>query len=358
MDRFVTIIPQKENGEIIGRNEYIKNIRNLVSNNNSFCVYGPVGVGKTFLLKHALRGVNYVELTSELLKNDFLERIKNTKIHLLADDLEVTEALSLGTTIIVSEKPVENFNCMKIEPLSTTDIVSIGLKKCPKMDPRYVTDCANDSCGDIRQFLYMLDSFSDVPDLFKSPKDFLYDMVCVGGDIEPRDLLGCSIAEHGYSWGIIHENYPDAPGVDIAQLADYMSYADIKDVDIYSGYSDTHGSIFSLFGVVLPAIAIDHSLDRKTMRPGSAWTKFNNFKMRFRRFKSMTNKKFMTTVDVDSLMVIAQHCKKDPNNCIEMLTAYGFESMDVDMMNHLCLENKIKPRVLQTIKNKLKLLDK
>jgi hypothetical protein len=159
--------------------------------------------------------------------------------------------------------------------------------------------------------------------------------------------------EHGYSWGIIHENYLDAPGVSIEKIADMMSIADLKDEEMYNGYSS--GNIFSLFGIVMPAIDIAHSLDKSTMRPGSAWTKFNNYKMRFRRYNDL---KIRSGIDVDKLMVLSLHCKSNPNDAVAMLRHYGIESADVDMMNHISLINKIKPRVLQNIKNKLKSVNK
>jgi hypothetical protein len=356
MDRYVTIKPQKENEEIIGRDQYLKNIKSLLETNNSFCVYGALGIGKTFLLEHALSDVNYIELSSENLKSDFLERIKTTRVHVLADDLEVTEPLSRGSTILVSNKIVENFNCMKIEPLVLDDIITIGTKRFPKLSNQYIKRCAIDCKGNIRHFLYLLENFTSKRDLFKSPKDLVYDLVCQDGEVDPRDYIGKHVTEHGYSWGIIHENYTDIPDINIEQMAEYMSHADLKDVDIYNGYS--HANIFSLFGVILPAISIDHRLEREHMRPGSAWTKFNNYKMRFRRYQSMTNRKIKSIMDVDSLMVISQYCKNDPNGVIDLLNVYGFESADIDMMNHISLMNKIKPRILQTIKNKLKLNSK
>lgn len=356
MDRYISI-KQKENEEIIiGRDQYLKNIKSLLETNNSFCVYGALGVGKTFLLEHVLSKENYIELSSETHKSDFLERIKTTYIHVLVDDLEVTEPLSLGSTILVSNKPVENFNCMKIDPLAIDDIILIGTRRFPKLSVPHITKCAVESKGNIRHFLYSLENFNGKRDLFKSPKDLVYDLVCKDGDIDPCDYLGVHVSEHGYSWGIIHENYTDLPDIDLIQMSEYMSYADLKDVDLYNGYS--HASIFSLFGVILPAISIDHSLNRENMRPGSAWTKFNNYKMRFRRYQSMTNRKIKATMDIDSLMVISQYCKNDPNGVIGLLSVYGFESADIDMMNHISLTNKIKPRILQSIKNKLKLNSK
>jgi hypothetical protein len=350
MDKFVTVSRQKETEEILGRDTYVKNIQSLVASNASFCVYGSTGVGKSFLLRHALAGLNYIEITSELLKGtDFTTRIKTTCVHVLADDVIVTEPLSLGSTIVVSDSMVENFECMHVEPLSCEVLVEIGLSRHPGADREKLWMHAMQAKGDVRTFLFRLDDFTDVRDMFKTPKDFVYDLVCKGGSLEPRDYVGKTVAEHGYSWGIIHENYLDASGVDLAAIADMMSYADVKDDDIYNGYS--HKAIFSLFAVVLPAIQVDHSLDRGTMRPGSAWTKFNNYKMRHKRYQKLALK---SNINIDSLMVVSQYCKSSPGEVGPLLKYYGIESADIDMMNHLSLINKIKPRVLQSIKSKLK----
>ena len=361
MDQFLISTLQKENEEIIGRGSYIKRIKSLLEANTSFCIYGTIGVGKTFLIEHVLANENYIEVSSEHIKNEFLDKIKNTWVHVLLDDLEVSEPLSLGSTIIISNKIIENFECIKLEPLSHDDIILLGLKKFPKMSRDDISKSAVVSRGDLRNFLYNLQNFKGVRDLFKSPKDLVYDLVCTDGTLDPHDYVCKTINEHGYSWGIVHENYLDARGCidDMAVIAECMSCADIKDEDIYSGYSSHTGtSIFNLYGIILPAIEIDHSLDRDTMRPGSAWTKFNNYKMRYHRYQSTTNRKIQSTMDVDSLMVLSTYCKTKSDEVIDILTSYGFESADIDMMNHLSLINKIKPRVLQVIKNKLKLLTK
>jgi hypothetical protein len=350
MDRFVTLHRKKED-EIIGRDEYIKNIRSLLETNASFCVYGRPGVGKTFLISHALQGFNYIELTQDILKS---KRLQDVCIHVLVEEMDVFEPVSLGSTIVVSDGPVENFDCIRVEPLSLQDMVLLGKNKFPKLADNLIHHHAKESNGDVRTFLFRLDGFACSRDVFKSPKDFVYDLVCSGGSLDPSAYVGKHVMEHGYSWGIIHENYLDAPGASLEKIADMMSIADLKDEEMYNGYSS--GNIFSLFGIVLPAIEISHSLERSSMRPGSAWTKFNNYKMRFRRYNDL---KIRSGMDIDKLMVLSQYCKSCPiADVLPMLQHYGIESADMDMMNHLSLIHKLKPRVLQNIKNKLKSLCK
>jgi hypothetical protein len=110
-----------------------------------------------------------------------------------------------------------------------------------------------------------------------------------------------------------------------------------------------------MFGIVLPALAINHTLERTAMRPGSAWTKFNNYKMRHRKYQELYMR---SRLDVDALLVISEYCKRQPNDVMPLLKSYGLESPDIDLMNHITIINKVKPRVLQNIKTKLKLLNK
>jgi len=346
MDRYVTIGRKKEVEEIVGREVYIQNIQSLLEKNASFCVYGASGVGKSFLVKHALQGFNYVELTHELLKS---ERLKRAHVHVLADDMEVSEPLSLGSTVLVSNDMSTEFDCIRIEPLSIQELVKLGCMRFPTLGEDIVKQYAHECKGDVRTFLFLLQDFRCTKDTFKTPKDFVYDLVCMGGSLDPISYVGKHVMEHGYSWGIVHENYIDAPNVDLAKIADMMSIADLKDEEMYNGYSS--GNIFSLFGIVMPAIEINHSLDKSLMRPGSAWTKFNNYKMRYRRYNDL---KIRSGIDVDKLMVLSQYCKSTPTEVIPKLKHYGIESADVDMMNHLSVIHKIKPRVLQSIKSKLK----
>ena len=83
MDQFVIVKQPKENDKIIGRDSEIKNIKSLIDSNTSFCIYGDIGVGKTFLIEYILTGINYVEISSEMLKSDFLEKIKNNFLKIL-----------------------------------------------------------------------------------------------------------------------------------------------------------------------------------------------------------------------------------------------------------------------------------
>lgn len=359
MDRFVKVIQQKETDNYTGHSAELTALKKIVETNGTVCVYGNYGVGKTHLVQHVLKNTRHIELTQDLIKSNILDRIIDTDTHVFIDDIEESSPIKYktkGALIIISQKMIEEIDCIQIKPLNQEQLIKIGTLKFPGVVPskikKSVQECKD---GNIRNLFFSIENFSFDKDIFKSPKDFVYDLVCSDSTCDPAQFLGVGIHEHGYSWGIIHENYMDSKNIvsKLADVADWMSIADIKDEEMYHGY--THTSIFSLFGVVMPAMVINHSLVREKMRPGSAWTKHNNYKMRSGRYNSLTNRKFKTTVDIDSLHVIAQYCKnKSVTELMPLLNTYGFESADMDMLNHLLLLHKIKVRTLQIIKKEIK----
>lgn len=359
MEKFVIVKKQKESDDFTGRIAEIKVITEIIRDNGTVCIHGAYGIGKTRLAHQCLKNTQYVELTNDLIKSGIFERIADTYTHILVDDIDgpMTTYKTRGALIIISNKIIEEVDSILLEPLLPNDFIKIGTTKFPMVSLEKIKECAKQSAGNIRNFLFALENFSCKIDNFKSPKDFLYDLVCSDSKTNPFDYINTSIVEHGYSWGIIHENYMSSKNVKdlskLATLADCMSIADIKDVEMYTGYS--HTSIFSFFGIILPAITINHTLQQSEMKPGSAWTKYNNYKMRYSRFSSLTNRKFKTTVDVDFLHVLATYCKTKPvSELMPMLNTYGIESADMDMLNHILLINKIKTKNLQTIKKQLK----
>ena len=356
MERFVTVKKQKDFDDYTGHLSEREALKKIINSNGTVCIYGNYGVGKTHLVHHVLKNMQYIELTNDLIKSGILDRISDST-HLLIDDVDVPmPQKTKKALIIISNKMIEELDCIQIHPLTIDELVAIGTKKFPGSSN--IQKYAQQSNGNIRNFFYSIENFSFQKDVFKSPKDFLHDLICDDSDVDPMRYADKIIAEHGNSWCIMHDNYVDSPNVvnldNLANIADCMSLADIKDEEIYSGYLQ-YQCVFNLFGIIIPSVVINHTLKRSTMRPGSFWTKYNNYKMRTSRYSSLTNRVFKTTVDVEFLNVIAQYCKtKSVNELLPLLNTYGFESADMDMLNHILLVNKIKTRTLQSIKKKLK----
>jgi hypothetical protein len=169
------------------------------------------------------------------------------------------------------------------------------------------------------------------------------------------NYIGKSIEDHGYSWGIIHENYPDAVDIDTSyvDIAEWMSVADMIDTVMYDGNWD-FTPIFSLYGIVMPALKINHSLERDAMRPGSAWTKYGNYKMRYSRYKSIYIRNSRFKMDLDAIKLVHSYCVRDGIGAVPLLENCKITAADMDTINHLSLVTKLKPKALGVIKKKLK----
>ena len=62
-------------------------------------------------------------------------------------------------------------------------------------------------------------------------------------------------------------------------------------------------------------------------------------------------KNSLKKVDVDSLMVIRDYCEKGQ---LDLLEDYHIDSQDLDILNHLAIVRKLKPKVLAQLKKYVK----
>ena len=383
MDKFITIT-KKNNcdtnlARFYGNQEAVKKIQDVIFNNGIACLHGDSGTGKTFLVNDILlKNQNVFEINGENIKSkahtvELLARLKFSSVHVIIDDVdtdthgfrEITdriannEKLSRGAIIILSRIPLNITNCENVEllALSVNDMVAFGKNRFSYMNIRDLVELAKKARGNIRNFEMSL-IFSHDKDTFKTPKNMIYDMTCKNSKYpeNPSAYIGKTIYEHGYSWGIIHENYLNASALTdtiYPNIADCMSMADTIDTVMYEGNWDFTW-LFSLYGIVIPAIKIKHTLDRDTMRPGSAWTKYGNYKMRNSKYRSIHDRNAKFKLDLDSLKLIHEYCIKNDDDVIDRLLHYNLTSADMDTINHLSLINKLKPKALNILKKKLK----
>jgi hypothetical protein len=367
MDRFITSKPIKENGEFLGNQGIYDIVTNIVNTNETICLYGDSGVGKTHLVTHVMKSKNYVDLTHELIKvPEFMDRLKTSDCHVVIDDLEsdshtikdifesvkTGHRLSKGSLIIIARNigKVDFCNSVYFDHVDNPTMVTIGRQKYPKEPLRRLELLAKDACGNVRNFLYSI-HFSDTRDIFRTPKDFVCDLLCES-NVNISTYFCASIPEHGYTWDIVHENYPDSKRANIEYIAECMSQADVLDTEIYKGVWELIPA-FSTVSTIMPAFQLNHSLDRSAIRSGSAWTKFGNFKMRDMKYRSMSNRTSYK-LNVETLMLIKTYIQLDRAKALEICKEYKLTSSDMDVINHLALINKLKPKELQSIKKSLK----
>ena len=372
MDRFITITKEKENGEkIIGRSNIISIIKHALDTNKTICIYGDSGVGKTYVTESIIKRYNYIDLDQPILKSkkstlEFLDKSKLSPCHVLIDDShmdvpgwkEITQHISEGNTItrgatIILARDIHKIDfceCVHMEHAPIRDFVSIGSTRFPHVTIETLIEKANKSRGDIRSFLFYLD-FSGEKDMFFTPKGFVHQLVSKNG-LHPADYIGEVIEDHGYSSGIIHENYIDAVSKsdDFHRIIDYISHSDSFDNKLYEGnWSLT--PYFCTESIIAPAMYIGNTLRPETMRPGSCWTKYNNFKMRKGKLQSIYARTGITT---DHTLLLRDYCIHDPDKAYEIMCAYNLEAADLDTINHIAMKTKIKPKTIQKLKTRLK----
>jgi len=372
MDQFITITKEKETAKkVIGRKDIIIALRNALNNNKTICLYGDTGVGKTYVTEAVLTEYRYIELGQRILKSknstlEFLERSAVSRVHVLIDDgntelpgwkeisnyIREGNTISRGCTIILAHDiyKIDFCDCVHMTHAPVRDFVSIGSTQCPHLTKEILIEKAKKSNGDLRSFLFYLD-FSHDKDIFFSPKDFVH-KILTKSDIRPSDYIGEVIEDHGYSSGIVHENYIDAVDKfdEFPKIMDYISHSDSLDGKLYGG-NWALTPFFCTESIIAPAMFIKQSLRYETLRPGSSWTKYNNFRMRQGKLQSIQSRTGMTS---EHLMLLRDYCIHDVDRAYEIIVRYKLEPSDLDIINHLAMLTKIKPKILQKLKTRLK----
>ena len=363
MDKFV-VFKRNDRPEYVGNQSVFDTIKKIVDTNDIVCLYGESGVGKSHLVRDIMNGLNWVDFTHETVRT--LDRLKESDCHVVIDDLESDTHLvkdifeqvksgnriSRGSLIFIARTPnkIDFCNSVQFEKMDEPTMVYIGRLQYPKEPVKRLESLARESRGNIRNFLFSI-TFTCHRDIFKTPRDFISDLLCDHTDEDPRKHLGVCISEHGYIWDIVHENYVDSKNVKIEEISEYMSLSDVIDTKIYNGNWELI-PLFSTLSTVAPALAIDHTLKKSSLRSGSAWTKYGNYKMRLIKYKSIINRT-NKHVDIESLMVMRDLWQADPVKGLEVMRSYGLRGSDIDVINHLALIKKLKAKEIQAIKKSL-----
>lgn len=327
-------------------------------------IWGNPGSGKSFGIRNYF--TNFLELDYDTLRGKqstitYIDRTSNTDLPVIIDDWnivceligarEILKPINKNLTIIISLEPIkEEFEVKSIhwEDRTLEQLKQIAQKYSD--DPEKIHKFSVQCGGNLHVLISSL-TFNSLGerDIFESPKNFIYGLLCQGGDNDTSDCIGESLCEHGYMWGVVQENYTDTPEETMefyADIAGHLSMAGYLDEKIYDG-NWHYLPFFNLHAVIYPASAINHRLSADNLRPGSMWTKYQNMCMRQKKLKNIFQKK----LDVNSLMVIRDYCQ---HGDATMLYDYKLDSQDLDVLNHLSLITKIKPRIMSQLKKALK----
>lgn len=373
MDKYIKIKSIKKNSKIFGQKNLINVLENVLKNNETICVYGDTGSGKTHIVEHVLHGTQFIKLSQDILtsKNsidEYFSRIIESDHHIFIDDIdceilgikEISERKKISNgALIITCKNIEkiNFcNCIQVEKLSNEDLMKLAKFHYPKKDGYEVDNCIKNFDGNVSNFIFSL-GFSHSKDIFKQPKELVCDLICHNSTRPetPMNYIGHVIPEHGYSSAMIHENYPDGVSSidDAVKVIDNISRSDIIDMELYKGNWD-YSDYYNLHGIIKPAKIINHGNDINKIRPGSVWTKFNNFRMRQNKLIDIARR--TRGLGINELVLLGKYCQHRSSDVIPLLLSYGIINSDIDVINHISLRKKIKTKTTQEIKRKLKLL--
>jgi hypothetical protein len=151
---------------------------------------------------------------------------------------------------------------------------------------------------------------------------------------------------------MIYDNYIDGDA-DPCEVLECLSRAAMLDEKIYEGNWHLM-PYFSIESCIHPSILLNHSVPGPDpgpdIRPGSIWTKFQNTCMRLKKVDTMCRRSPRQHLDIDALMLLRDIFEKDQGDVL--IKDYKLEPQDFDVLNHLCIIRKLKPKLISALKKK------
>lgn len=302
-------------------------------------VYGKHGIGKTTFFSR----IKHVKFDHEILKSkertcDFMDMMKYSFVPLVLDDYELIEG-SIGLKelrklrvpfYIVSLDKLTSIECVtdyyefpgvSVEEFAT----SIGLPV------EYVRGLLEKSNGNMTRVVLDIENFTSVRDVFLNSKQYVHTLCTTNS--KKTSFIDKHLFEHGNTFGIIHENYPDF-STDFVNISKSLSDADLIDKKIYADVSWDLMPYFNVSACLIPSLYFEKEPSVSSLRPGSVWTKNSNMLMKMNRLKKLR-------IPRDNIYTWALKA----NNGDDV----PFDPYDLDSINQLSF-TKIKSKVLTSLK--------
>jgi len=350
MDAFVKIKTQKKIVSNTLHQKEIDMLRTYINEGKNVMICGASGTGKSFILNSVIDQNNSIEITPDL---KFKEELKNSKMNTYLDDYRHGVMTQRQIVDRVSEGKPFTKGSFIVCSTSVYLISNFKLIILPKRTPEQIASLrpgvpgamkAARACkGNIHNFFHYIE-FSHEKDEFIEPKEVAISLLCDNEIVKSSDAM----CEHGHVWGIVHENYPESSNVILHKISHALSDADLHDTSIYNGFWDSM-SYFTNSIISTPAHYLGEKIDKNIIRPGSFWTKYGNYKMRSQKLGNISKK--TRGMSHHELSLMRQYAK---NGNVEIYTNCGLTPHDFDVINHLCIGNKLKPRDVSQIKKKIK----
>lgn len=337
MNALVTVKKQKKETHTTLHHEERVIFEACIANRTNVIVCGGSGVGKTTFVQSVLDDMNSLEVTFETIKK--LDLIEGTAIHLFLDDYD-GEFKSIVERVSDGKSPTRGSFVLTTKAYTILPHFHTIFLKEPRAEDvsRLLGTSPHPFNGNMHHFKSYA-SQSDTKDVFKTPKEFVRDIICESGPVHIFD----SLSEHGHIWDTIQENYLDSKGIDYVCASDSLSQADIYDTRIYNGEWDLM-QYFILHALVIPKSHFGSVIARDKVRPGSAWTKYGNTMMRSHKLRDIERR---TNLRHQDLCLIKKYAEKGD---VSLFFEYNLSSQDFDVMNHISLQSKLKQKDVSLIK--------
>jgi hypothetical protein len=355
MDCFIKVVPEKKDApDDTIHEELISKIRVYLSFGRNVLLCGPHGVGKTFVVNRTLGG-ECIHILPEHLKskNIFLDCIKSSKKHCVLEDIHVEsgfkgmiEKISDGLRITKGSVIGTSTEMYMYPGFETIYMSRHAPETLMRLRPSARWEDAVRADGNIQNFLSYTDERSDTKDIFKTGKELITELLCDGKKKYDRDKA----FEHGNMLAMFQENYLDSEGVNYVGASYSFSDADLLDSAIYDGNWEAM-AFFVNSAFCRPKQFMGAPLRPQEVRAGSCWTRHGNYKMRQQRVRTISQLAAPYTLGVDELCLLRKHAQMKN---FDILLDYNITPQAFDIMNHLCVNNKLKQREVSNIKKQLK----
>ena len=356
MDCFIKIVPEKkEDDDDTIHGELIAKIKVYLSAGRNVLLCGPHGVGKSYVVSRVVDASNAIYIQPEHLrpKNIFLDCIKESAKHCVFDDISnevgfksmiervsdghrLTRGAVIGTSTDMYMFP--NFETFYMSRHTPETLL--------RLRPHARLEDAVRAEGSVQCFLSYVDEHSDAKDAFQTGKEIITELLCDG----KRRYDSDKAFEHGSMFATFQENYLDSEGVDYRGSALSFSDADLLDSVIYDGAWDFMG-FFINAAFRVPKMLMGAPLLPQNLRAGSSWTKYGNYKMRKQKIRQIADAASPHRVGVEELCLLRRYAQQKR---FDVLDTYNITPQAFDIMNHVCVNNKLKQREVSSIKKQLK----
>lgn len=359
MDAFITVVKtEKREDDITSLHEHREaRLRELVSSGRNVLVCGGVGVGKTFVIERALDETSIVRLEPEHLKakHSLVEFLGKTDKTLVIEDyageafyktlierVADGERLTRGGLVVTSQDYHlwgSNFEVIHIEPHEPDALMRLLPDRVAAVKCR----------GNVRDFFSYARNRSDDKDVFKTPKELVFDMLSTG---EYPDRLE-SVVEHGHMFSIVQENYLDSRDANHTRIAHSFSDADVFDNSMYHT-GDWNLMPYFIHGALeMPVRNLGEPIKADVIRSGSFWTKDGNARMRRQRLRQIEMAVAPASLDLQGLHLLHTYASL---KMYDRLCHYNIRAPMFDVMNHLRIgaQNKLKQKDVSMVKKALK----